>query len=517
MKKTIDVNIGGLIFHLDEDAFERLNQYLESVRTKYEASEKKDEIVSDVEKGIAKILTVKLNEIRQVVTLQDIEEVIAEMESPTATKEEAKKDKTHNARRFYRDPDNKVFGGVCAGIAAYFNVSVVWIRLVFLLLVLVFGMSPIIYIILWIVIPQATTIAEKLEMHGEKINVSNIEKTIEAEIEHLKQKLNELKNDAKSTYKEKSKQTIEKGVSFFVEIIRYLVRAVAIFVGIIFVLVGIFLIVGLITTFFRNVEVISFSFANIINYPLNILKVMLPSPDYLALGITGIILVVGIPLIMLIYAGIKLIFGIKTKKRIIGVSSLTLWLAGLIFCGIAGYKVLNNQTVKERIQKQEILKPSAKAIVYIDLAKDNILDSILKPINRQFVGEWNIGKYNNNEYFFGVPSLNIIKCGGNIPVIEINKFARGNNTEMAIKNCESISFDFNQPNDSILLLEYFKLNDTKNWSDQSINLTIKLPINYTFILSKSLTQFIRKDNQFITEDMIGKKLIMTENGIKEKQ
>ena len=190
MKKTVTINISGIIFHIDEDAFDRLSIYLGTIKSYFTNSEGRDEIIADIEARIAEMLQAKISESKQVITIQDIDEVISIMGEPEqigadngAEPKQAKihsETKTH--KRLFRDPDNKVLGGVCGGIGAYFNIDPIWIRVAFIAALFIFGSGPLLYIILWIIIPQATTSTERLEMRGEPINISNIEKSIHEEI-----------------------------------------------------------------------------------------------------------------------------------------------------------------------------------------------------------------------------------------------------------------------------------------------------------------------------------------------
>ena len=89
-------------------------------------------------------------------------------------------------RRLYRNPDDKLLGGVCSGIASYFDVDAVWVRLAFAFIFFVFGSGFLLYILLWIIVPEAKTTAEKLQMRGEPVTISNIEKNVKEEMEQVR-------------------------------------------------------------------------------------------------------------------------------------------------------------------------------------------------------------------------------------------------------------------------------------------------------------------------------------------
>jgi len=184
MKKTLTVNISGSVFHIDEDAYNVLNDYLQSIKKHFSRTEGREEIISDFEARIAEMLHEQVNNGKQVITIEDIGKVMdvigqpSEFDGDQLDQDGKKTEKNGKAsKRLYRDPDNTIIAGVCSGLGSYFHSDPVWFRLAFVLAIIFgFGTGFIVYIILWIVVPEAETTAEKLEMKGEKVNISNIEK-----------------------------------------------------------------------------------------------------------------------------------------------------------------------------------------------------------------------------------------------------------------------------------------------------------------------------------------------------
>jgi phage shock protein PspC (stress-responsive transcriptional regulator) len=214
MKKTVTINLNGLVFYIDEDAYNRLHAYLEKLTNWFRKKEGAEEIITDIETRIAELFEEKVKPGVGVVTLPMVEEVIKIMGEPEEfedTDAGYEKKTTGNTyfkapKRLYRDIDDRVFGGVCSGIAAYFNIDVVLVRVIFAILPFVsVGVIIPIYIVLWIAVPPAVTTAQKLQMRGEPINISNIEKTIKEEYEDVKKRFSKIKDS--DTYK--------KGKDFF--------------------------------------------------------------------------------------------------------------------------------------------------------------------------------------------------------------------------------------------------------------------------------------------------------------
>jgi len=202
MKTTITINLNNLLFHIEEDAYEALKKYLGQIQKSFNAIDEKDEILHDIEARIAELLKERLGKTREVIVMEDIDEIIKIIGNPEEIGESGKQNEgygnrektsysreTYQRKRMYRDPDNRILGGVCGGIGAFLNIDPVILRVMFVIL-LFFGIGVIIYLILWIVMPEAKTFAEKCEMRGEPFNISNIGKNVKEEFENVKKRMN---------------------------------------------------------------------------------------------------------------------------------------------------------------------------------------------------------------------------------------------------------------------------------------------------------------------------------------
>jgi phage shock protein PspC (stress-responsive transcriptional regulator) len=191
MKKNISINISGIIFHIEEDGYENLRKYLDSINRYFSSFEDSSEILADIESRIAEIFLSKLNEGKQVITAEDVHSLIATMgsvsdfkaaeeqefgnqtentQSATAkTSSEETKQNTSSAasasyatdsKRLLRDQKRKILGGVCSGLANYFRIDAVWIRLLFALLTFAYGITLVIYLVMWIIVPGSYELEE---------------------------------------------------------------------------------------------------------------------------------------------------------------------------------------------------------------------------------------------------------------------------------------------------------------------------------------------------------------------
>ena len=163
MNKTITINISGAVFNIEEDAYARLKSYIEKLRTCFSSTEGGDEIVSDIESRIAELFQERISPNKQVITEDDVQVVIEVMGQPEDYMDEEDSEPTDStsdagstridSRKFYRDPDDHILGGVCSGISQYLGWDPVILRLLFALSVIFGGVGVIAYIILWIIIP----------------------------------------------------------------------------------------------------------------------------------------------------------------------------------------------------------------------------------------------------------------------------------------------------------------------------------------------------------------------------
>lgn len=206
MKKTININLGNHPFTVDEDAFHSFEKYLMAVERQFSTSEGCDEIMQDIEIRIAEILNGRMGS-RKIVNVTDYDHIVEVMGSPKHFSEDKDYEmedepsyesaKRRPRKKLFRSSDDKVLGGVCAGLASYFGVEdPVIIRIAFAAMVLM-GVGPLFYIVLWIAIPEAKSAADRLSMKGEKIDINNIAKNIENEIKGLSKKVKEFSDGLK--------------------------------------------------------------------------------------------------------------------------------------------------------------------------------------------------------------------------------------------------------------------------------------------------------------------------------
>ncbi|MDF2430686.1 MAG: hypothetical protein JWP44_317 [Mucilaginibacter sp.] len=243
MNKTIIININGIVFHIEEDAYEILKNYMTDVKRHFSTSADSLEITTDIENRIAEMFSeILAKENRQVIVEQDVKWVIEQMGTVADFEnadEDAKADSNPFAynrtegRRLFRDPDDHLVAGVCAGVANYFDIDAVWVRLVFAISFAIAGSGFILYIILWIVVPKAVTRADRMAMRGEKQNLQGFKKNFEEELSAVRGHL--------SNFGEEARPLVYKARDFAGDLLHHIGRFLAGTGRVLVKLIGVFI------------------------------------------------------------------------------------------------------------------------------------------------------------------------------------------------------------------------------------------------------------------------------------
>lgn len=336
MKKTLTVNLGGTVFHIDEDAYRLLDNYLSNLKIHFRKEAGADEIIDDIERRISELFAEKLTAGSQVITITDVEEVIARMGKPEDMEAENDSEpsvgnatRTTIHRRLYRNPDDKLLGGVISGMAAYLGWDVTLLRLL-LLVVLICGVGTLIpvYIVCWLVIPEAHTAAEKLSMRGEAVTVENIGKTVTDGFEKVANGVNDyMKSDKPRTFLQKLGDALVMVAGWFFKI------CLVIFAIICSPLLFVFGVVFVALLFAAVMVAIGGGAALISMFPT--FDVILPTSPLSAIVmyIAGILLV-GIPLVSLVWAIFSLIFKWQPMASGLKWTLVILWIVSAAVFGI---------------------------------------------------------------------------------------------------------------------------------------------------------------------------------------
>jgi phage shock protein PspC (stress-responsive transcriptional regulator) len=194
MKITVSINLGGYSFNIDEDAYAELKHYLKNLELHFAGEESSSEILSDIETRMAELFRIRLTNYKQVINIEDVSQAITVLGTPEDISDKEgpsarEKFSSPGYHRMYRDTDHRVIGGVCSGMGAYWDIDPVIIRIIFVALALGGGLGILVYLILYIVVPEAKTTAQKIEMKGNPVNIHNIKDSVKKEFDTVRKNM----------------------------------------------------------------------------------------------------------------------------------------------------------------------------------------------------------------------------------------------------------------------------------------------------------------------------------------
>ncbi len=525
MNKTININLGGIFFHIDEMAYQKLKRYLDAIRRSLsDDPQGRDEIINDIELRIGELLSERVKDVRQVVNENDIDEVTKIMGKPEdyLVDEEIFEDepvyrKRTTSKKLFRDGDDKFLGGVCSGLAHYIGMEPIWMRIIWLVIAFGFGVGFFIYPLLWILIPVAETTTEKLQMKYEPVNISNIEKKIREEFsdvsENIKDGVNNVADKVKkSDIQNRAKSGFQELIDVFAKILSAIFNVFGKFIGAILILIAASTIIGLIigALSLGSIEILGFG-EEFIEYPNFFFDSILP-PWLLTLFA---FFAIGIPFIILFLLGLKILssnvksFSTTTKLSLLGiwiVSLLGLGFAGINYATQTAYNGVYNYTEELPIVQNDTLRIKMSGDENLSANKD-----LRRRYNYETVYDNDIKKLYSNRI-----NLDIKATENSTAYVKIRKESDGKNRLIANEDAESIEYQFNLTDNNLNLNGYFVSEFKNKFKEQQIDINVYLPVGSIIYLDKTTRTFLDDvDNiQNIRDRNMPKNYYkMTENGL----
>ena len=492
MNKTVTINLGGIVFHIDEDAYQKLSRYFDAIKRSLNNSSGQDEIIKDIEMRISELLSEKLVSDKHVIGLKEIDEVIAVMGQPEdyIIEDDSKNESAYQAykksKKLYRDKDKGMIGGVAAGLSHYLGIDVVWIRVILLLFFAGFGTGILAYIILWIATPEAITTTEKLEMTGEPVTISSIEKKVREEFDSVSEKF---KNVDYDKYGNQMKTGAERFGNTLSEIITTIFKVFAKFLGVILIISGFtvlfFLFVGIFTLgtgFFIEFPWQEFVNAgNFTDYPI------------WAFGLL-MFFAVGVPFFFMTLLGFRLLSpNMKSIGSIAKYTLLALWIIAIAILISIGIQQASEVAYEGKtVQKETLnLKPTDTLEVkfrYNEYFTKDIDDND----NFRFVQDAG----NNQLIYSNNISFEILKTDEKLAFIQIERTARGKSFQEAKKRAEKIQFGYKLEGNQLILDNYLLSSVAEKFRDQEVIIYIYLPEATVFKVDESAQYYDESDNDF---------------------
>lgn len=456
MKKTIQINLAGHAFSMDEDAYDRLNTYLEQVKAKLGMTAEAQETYEDINLRIAELFRSIHPDATTSVTIENVEEVIKTLGDPADYDTPSDPDDSSSAsyarepyrkKQLFRDPDNRILGGVCSGLGYYFNIDPIIFRLLFILGTFFYASSILIYLILWIAIPKAKTLQQRIMMTGVSAGIESSGK--------------------RPAVRSQSNDLIKRTL-----------RIISIVAGIILIILSFISLTGLIMTFSITDIVLEKIFNHEIWLPEIEQLILLPEQRILVL--IGSLLIVGIPLLVIFYLGLFLIFRFKKGAATILVTSLILWLIGIGLISYSAIRMATEYSAKMEIEERKLLELPSSDTIYIEPSTS----SLKLGEGEQIFSSNGITIKNQKEglVLVGTPKFNLIKNASNFE-ISIRKKSRGRNSEEALKNAERIEYFFLQDDSLLFLDRYFSIQNPGIMRNQTIEVNIQIPENKHIVVA----------------------------------
>ena len=534
MNKTLTINLANSIFNIDENAYQALQRYLEAVKKYLTGTQGNEEILADVEARISELFSEKLTPEKQVIVLQDVEQIIQVMGQPEDYSidedifDEVPKTKTSTrVKKLYRDGDQKLMGGVCSGIGHYLSIDPLWIRLLFIVFLFGGGFSVITYIILWAIVPEATTTAQKLDMQGEAANLSNIEKKI-------KEGFDSVSDTVKNADYKGVENAVKEGGNSFIKalgdfigiifstmgkIISTIFNLFGKFIGLLLILIGSATLLGLFFGLFTvgildlsNLSGIQFfPLINASELPIWVLSILL-------------FLAVGIPFYGLLYVGLTVVAkNLKKMGNITKVSLFSIWFVAvscLIFFGIKqanSFSVRGNQIEQVSlfdannigVQVPDTLYLMAKSSEHFEYLDHNFFDGIAISYDT-----------NGNEVLYSKRvSVNIKNTIENNISIKTYKSAHGYSYEDAKNRATALSYNMEQMGNTLYFEDYFISAPNQKMRNQKIEMSLIIPNGTIVKIDPSMSEIMgwgnKNDQDMYRKDLPNETWRMGDSGVLE--
>ena len=540
MNKTISINLSGMLFNLEEAAYNQLLKYLQTIKNYFSAAEGRDEIIGDIESRIAELFQERLKS-KQVILEQDVEDIIEIMGKPEVYAEEASADGTTSnenstgtdvpnngqesfygkeKKRLFRDPDEGMLGGVCIGVGHYLGIDPVWLRIAFLVGLFFFGSGPLLYLILWIALPKAESTAEKLQMRGEAVTIESIEKKIKEEFERINKKAGEFTEGATRTLRDKKvgsratnflNELFEAILNFIRNLIRWMGRSFGVFLFVI----GLVLFFTWLTAVIGQGQAISFNDdEGMSSFSLKaFMGAFFANDKHVNIAAIGIALFLLAPVIALLLAGIKLFFYPKFKTvNWPGAVNGGIFIIGLILCIVAAVLLTNQFRAKGKILESVPFAIQSADTLYVKPNMDNTVN--LK--NNLSLDNWSFYFNDGDELITGRIKLNVVNAGNENNYMTIEKLARGEDKKVAIKSAGQINTYVKENGNELVFNSNFNLKDGEKWRGQKVTYVLHLKENQIVKFDKNMIDLlwdIPNVQNLDGEEMRGETFKMTKEGL----
>lgn len=481
MKKTISIHIKGFPFIIEEIAHTRLENYLNRLKSALHGQEGADEIMEDIEIRIAELLNGKTTQFKQVIEDNDVVDVLntlgdpsdyAENEGATQFEESNYSNtnpKEHRERRLYRDTENGYIGGVCAGLAGYFNIDPTIIRLIWAGAFFLGGVGLFFYIILWSIIPKANSSIDRLRMKGKPINVDTVKEEVERAARNVSEKsrnfANQVKNDSR----------IKDGISSFKKIIR-------IALGTLLLFIGFSSLISVITFIFGAPQFIPATTDSGFLSVSSLAGLIFNQPvDHRLAWISFYVCSISFVTFFLL-GGFVTLFGIKNKwYRYVNLLLILGGIAGFSIGMVVMARTGRDFAVSGEIEK-EIATIKSNSLTILTKAGEPLKNTEYK-VKGKSIWKMYIGKENISEY--GI-SIHYHTSKDSLYHVTLEKEANAHTLETAANRAKNIEYNYEISNDTILLPAFFNYPKSDKIRNQAVTIHVYIPEGKTVSIENEI-------------------------------
>jgi phage shock protein PspC (stress-responsive transcriptional regulator) len=478
MDKTININLGGILFNIDEDAFRILRDYLQAVSSRFANVQGGHETVEDIEMRIAEIFqsqkgnagAISKENVEAMITIigkpEDFEPGGQETDAPQYTSQK---------KRMFRNPDDKIIGGVSSGIAAYLDTDPVLFRILFVLSAIFLGIGFFVYLGLWIALPEARTESQKKSMYGNsghKPGTGNY--------------TDDPARIAGTAYTGTSKlgNAINEVFRALGKVFYIVIRILLIIVGVSFVLTGFLFILCFVMIFvfkFPGIFSIDSAGVNMVYLPDFLNYIINPGAVPWIILLTS--LVVLLPMFALIYWGVKMIFWFKARDGVVSLVALVVWVMCLAALAIIGFNegVSFAQTGKSSVETVLSQTPDT---IYITTSNKVADLKFQKQISLPHE-EYTVFLNDEKKEVYIRPYLSIDPSEDKVTRLEVRRRSTGRTDFEATKKTEDLIYNYSFKKDSLNIDEYFTLHSGRKWAADEIGLNLYIPAGTILKFDKS--------------------------------
>lgn len=501
MEKTLTINISGWVFNINEDAYEKLTQYFKMLKKHFKNEDGGDEIVADIEARIAELFKERMSDQNAVVLISHVDDVIGIMGQPFEMDEEQAEQayeyttpKSKSSKTLFRDTKEGHIAGVASGLGKYMNLDPIIFRIVFLLLIPTGGLGIILYLALWILIPEAKTTSDRIRMEGKRVNIKNIQDKVKEETDYLKDRLNDFSEEARDVYhktgpaRRQGLKSIESAVK---AIGKFLLRVLKIILGFVLLVYGVGLLVGFAILQFNWIPSLEFDIFSIHGMSLpSFLNTYVMENNYGIIAIIAVSLVIFIPIVMMIFHGIRFLFNLKRNKTV-GNIAWQSWVVALIVAFGISYTTITSFKDEAIVITKYDFDTLMSDTLQIRLNTNTYYADVLSSDKRTVVSQDRNIPIMRDGVFYGEPRLRILDSENDEFYMKLYLKARGHNEAEAEEHIQDMTYDFKIDSLGIILDPYFLLKEESKWRSQDVDIRIYIPEGNSIMLDKNIRRHFR--------------------------